>query len=208
MTTAALVLVIAYFVAAVGFRIWLQIRRTGDSGFRGFSGRPGSIEWIGGVLFVLATITMFSAPVAAVIGLEPIDVLVRPGLQVVGVVVAIAGIVGTVVSQLAMGASWRIGVDADERTSLVTTGVFAHVRNPIYTAMILAAIGLVMIVPNVISLVGFVFLVAALQLQVRAVEEPYLARLHGAAWDAYAARVGRFIPLTGRRTQRRRRAPR
>ena len=42
-----------------------------------------------------------------------------------------------------------------------------------------------------------VALVAAVQLQVRVVEEPYLRAVHGAAYDAYAARAGRFLPGIG-----------
>ena len=46
---------------------------------------------------------------------------------------------------------WRIGVDRRERTDLVTTGVFAHVRNPIVTAMVVAQLGIVLLVPTWIS---------------------------------------------------------
>lgn len=38
----------------------------------------------------------------------------------------------------------------------------------------------------------------ALELQLRAVEEPYLLTAHGHAYATYAARVGRFAPGTGR----------
>jgi protein-S-isoprenylcysteine O-methyltransferase Ste14 len=37
-----------------------------------------------------------------------------------------------------------------------------------------------------------------LELQVRAVEEPYLLRTHGDEYRVYAARVGRFLPGVGR----------
>ncbi|MGC4763322.1 hypothetical protein ACLQ20_10755 [Micromonospora sp. DT46] len=43
-------------------------------------------------------------------------------------------------------------------------------------------------------------LVASVQVQVRAVEEPYLIRTHGATYLMYAARTGRFWPGLGRRT--------
>jgi protein-S-isoprenylcysteine O-methyltransferase Ste14 len=33
---------------------------------------------------------------------------------------------------------------------------------------------------------------------VRALEEPYLARLHGDVYRSYAARTGRFLPGIGR----------
>jgi hypothetical protein len=45
----------------------------------------------------------------------------------------------TVIAQFAMAESWRIGVDPNERTPLVTTGAFAMVRNPIFTAMLVTA---------------------------------------------------------------------
>jgi protein-S-isoprenylcysteine O-methyltransferase Ste14 len=97
-----------------------------------------------------------------------------------------------------MGASWRIGVVEQKRTTLVTGGPFAHVRNPIFTAVMVFAVGMLLAVPNVVSLVGFATVVAGIQLQVRLVEEPYLLRAHGAAYREYAARVGRFVPAVGR----------
>ena len=78
-----------------------------------------------------------------------------------------------------MGTSWRIGVDASERTDLVTTGPFALARNPIFAAMLPTSLGLALLVPNVVALIGFAALVVALELQARAVEEPYLLRVHG-----------------------------
>lgn len=44
------------------------------------------------------------------------------------------GIAATLYAQIAMGNSWRIGVDPTERTTLVTNGPFALVRNPTFAA--------------------------------------------------------------------------
>lgn len=71
-------------------------------------------------------------------------------------------------------------------------------RNPIYTAMLVTVAGLTLLACSIVTCVGFVALVVGLELQVRAVEEPYLARTHGEAWARYTARVGRFVPLLGR----------
>jgi protein-S-isoprenylcysteine O-methyltransferase Ste14 len=84
------------------------------------------------------------------------------------------GLAGTLYAQLAMGESWRIGVDEGERTALVTGGPFAIVRNPIFSAMIPTSVGLTLIVPNVVALAGLTALALALEVQVRLVEEPYL----------------------------------
>jgi protein-S-isoprenylcysteine O-methyltransferase Ste14 len=97
-----------------------------------------------------------------------------------------------------MGSSWRIGVDPAERTVLVTDGVFRLARNPIFTAMVTAQLGVALMVPTWVSAASLVALVAAVQLQVRAVEEPYLRAAHGPAYTAYASRTGRFVPGVGR----------
>ncbi len=78
-----------------------------------------------------------------------------------------------------MGDAWRIGVDPEERTELVTDGPFGLVRNPIYSAMIPTVLGLVLMVPNVLAIAAIACLVIALELQVRLVEEPHLLRTHG-----------------------------
>jgi protein-S-isoprenylcysteine O-methyltransferase Ste14 len=140
-----------------------------------------------------------AAPVLALLDVvEPVAALDVTVVHAVGVVLAVAGIGATFYAQVAMGASWRIGVDPGERTELVTTGPFAFVRNPIFAAMLPTAVGLTLLVPSWVAFVGLVGLVAALELQVRVVEEPYLLRAHGASYAAYAARVGRFVPGVGR----------
>lgn len=197
MAVVALVLFGIYVLIAFGWRTLLQRRVTGDSGYRGISGRIGSIEWIGGTLFVVALIAGVAAPVAGIAGLPPLETLIARPIQSIGITLVVLGIGATFDAQIAMGASWRIGVDDDERTELVTAGSFSTVRNPVFTAMAVTSLGLALIVPNVIALVGVVLLVIALQIQVRGVEEPYLARHHRQAWADYSGRVGRFVPGLG-----------
>lgn len=198
MTVAALVLYVVALVVLFGVRSWIQLRRTGSTGFVGISGTPADAGWWGGVLFVAAMVLGLAGPLLAVGDVVTADP--PPAVQAAGLVLALAGFAATLAAQTGMGASWRIGVDPAERTDLVTGGVFAHVRNPIFTAMAAAQAGVVLMVPTWVSVLALVALVAAVQLQVRVVEEPYLRAVHGAAYDAYAARAGRFLPGIGRLT--------
>ena len=50
MTVLALTLYLAFAALALGGRMWLQYRRTGDLGWRGPSGTRGPSEWLGGAL--------------------------------------------------------------------------------------------------------------------------------------------------------------
>jgi cobalt-zinc-cadmium efflux system protein len=183
-------------VYAFGVRSYLAWRATGDTGLRMSTRASGmSARWAK-ALFVAALLLSLAAPAAALAGMPQAGRAVAAA--VAGALLAGAGLVLVVAAQLAMGTSWRVGVDHDERTVLVTGGLFAVCRNPVFTGMAAVSAGTLLLVPNLLSVVGLGVLTAALQLQVRAVEEPYLLAVHGAAYRRYAARVGRFVPLLGR----------
>lgn len=118
-------------------------------------------------------------------------------VAVAAVLAGAAGLVLIVVAQLQMGASWRIGIDPDVPTPLVTRGLFAHVRNPIFTGLLLWSGALVLLTPSAWTVMGWVFLAFNLALQVR-LEEAHLLRMHGDAYRRYAAAAGRFVPRLGR----------
>lgn len=198
MAAAALGLYVVWFVLAFVVRSVIQVRRTGDSGFRGLGRDASGLERTAAVLFVVALLVGAAGPISALAGLDPVPALDAAWVGIVGAVVAGAGVLATLLAQLSMGSSWRIGVDETERTDLVTGGAFELVRNPIFSAMLLTAVGLTLMVPNVVALVGLGALVVAIELQVRGVEEPYLAVVHGDGYRAYTHRVGRFVPRRGR----------
>ncbi|OBH16630.1 methyltransferase family protein [Mycolicibacter sinensis] len=198
MALTAVVLYLVFGVLGFGWRSWRQWRITGSTGFRGVSGRFGSLEWVAGAGFVMAIVIGVAAPLLQWAGvLSPLDALRADWIQATGIVLAVAGIGATVYAQNAMGESWRIGVDPDETTTLVRHGVFAVVRNPIFSAMLSFAAGVVLVAPNPLALAGFVLLVAAIEAQVRGVEEPYLRTVHDQPYRAYTAAVGRFVPRVG-----------
>ena len=182
-------LVSGYFLGALVLRPLLHRLRTGTWGLHGLSGTPRDAGWWGGVAFIASLVL---TPLAL---WRPLSIETPPAP---GVIVASFGALLTFFAQSAMGTSWRIGVRESDRTTLVTTGLFAVVRNPIFTGMLTFAAGLVALWPNVLSLSAAVALLVAVELQVRFVEEPYLHRLHGDAYRAWSRRVGRFIPGVGR----------
>ena len=136
MSGLALALYVVALIVLFRMRSWVQRRRTGSAGFHGLSGTPGQAGWSGGVLFVAAIVLGLTAPLLAVTGVVTGES--PAAVQLLGLVLALAGFAATLAGQAGMGASWRIGVDPAERTQLVTTGVFVHVRNPIFAAMVVA----------------------------------------------------------------------
>lgn len=198
MAWLALALYVLGLLLAFGWRTLAQWRRTGDTGLRLDAGPPGTLRWWAKLLFVATLALGLAGPAAALAGLPPLPGLNHWPLQVLGLVLAVAGVGATLAAQRAMGTSWRVGVDPTEQTRLVTDGPFALVRNPIFTAMGGTTLGLTLMVPNAVSMATLLVLILALQLQVRGVEERYLIATHGDPYLRYAARVGRFIPGVGR----------
>jgi protein-S-isoprenylcysteine O-methyltransferase Ste14 len=203
MDVISLLVYVTGLALAFGVRTARHRRQTGSSGFNGISGPAGSAGWWGGVLFVVAVLLGIIAPAASVAGVaEAPDALDNVALHVVGLVIAVAGLAGVLAAQSGMGTSWRVGVSDTDRTDLVTSGLFAYVRNPVFTAMMAAQLGMTLAVPTWLSLLALASLVTAIQLQVRWIEEPYLIRSHGEAYREYAARTGRFLPGIGTTTAR------
>jgi protein-S-isoprenylcysteine O-methyltransferase Ste14 len=199
MPKTAIALNLMFLLLAIGWRSFVQYRRTDDIGLRKPSGSASALDRIAGAVLAIGVIGLLVTPVCALVGvISPLEPLDRPAIHVLGVLVAIFGIALTVLAEFEMGDSWRVGVDPSETTELVMHGLFAYIRNPIYSGMLLFAIGLFSLVPTFLSIVAGIVFVLGIQLQVRGVEEPYLSRKHGQTYSRYARTAGRFLPWVGR----------
>src|SRR5699024_8035051 len=136
-------------------------------------------------------LTGFTAPLLQLIGvLEPVTPLDSTMVHFIGIAFALIGITGTLAAQHSMGKSWRIGVDPGETTDLVRSGIFAVVRNPVFTMVLIAAAGFALLAPNLLALSTWGILFVAIEMQVRILEEPYLYRTHGMDSETYPDTLG------------------
>ena len=182
---AVISLTLAYLGSAFGWRTWRQWKTTGDTGIR--ISREGSVEEkVAGGLFAVSVVSGLLATAQS-----PQR---RRSVRRLGLGLMAAGLGGTLLAQLDLGKSWRIGVDSSERTDLVTDGAFAIVRNPIFSAMGTFAVGAALAIGTRTAWLAAVAMIAAVEAQVRLVEEPYLAGVHGESYTEYRRRVGRFVP--------------
>ncbi|MEA3051496.1 MAG: hypothetical protein QOG72_399 [Sphingomonadales bacterium] len=93
-----------------------------------------------------------------------------------------------------MGANWSLIARTRADHQLVTDGIFAHVRNPIYLAMALFLLALALGLGHEANLI-FTAPLFALGTGIRVHEEEKLLRAQfGDAYDRYAASVKRFVP--------------
>jgi protein-S-isoprenylcysteine O-methyltransferase Ste14 len=120
---------------------------------------------------------------------DPAFAALRWGAAVCGV----ACLAATIDCWLRMGRNWRMAVTARERTELVTTGLYAHLRHPIYALSILLMLCSAVIVATVPMAAVAVVHLALMILKARN-EERFLLAVHGDTYRSYCRRTGRFFP--------------
>jgi protein-S-isoprenylcysteine O-methyltransferase Ste14 len=110
----------------------------------------------------------------------------------IGVALCMLGLVLFFLSLVSFGKSFRVGIDEEHPGALVTTGVFAFSRNPIYTAFGLILLGIFLIFPNWVFLL---YLVAGIWLFNRQVlrEEESLKKIYGEEYMKYCKKVRRYL---------------
>ena len=124
--------------------------------------------------------------------LGPFHSLETPALQAAGLAMAYLGLAWSVTAQHQMGRDWRIGIDYDHKTSLVTRGLYRVTRHPIYLGFMVICAGLFCATPNVLTLICAVLAMIILSVEAR-LEEAFLLSLHGQPYKQYLARTRRWI---------------
>ena len=96
------------------------------------------------------------------------------------------------ISVLCMKDSWRAGIPANDKTELVTGGVYAYSRNPAFLGFDLQYIGVLLMFCNLLTAAFTVFAVSMLHLQILQ-EERYLTAAFGPEYLQYRRHVLRYL---------------
>jgi len=95
-------------------------------------------------------------------------------------------------AQSQMANSWRIGIDENNKTELVTSGLFSISRNPIFLGIMIANVGLLLIIPNAFTLLIVSLSSVSINTQIR-LEEDFLKRSHQKEYEKYLTKVRRWL---------------
>jgi protein-S-isoprenylcysteine O-methyltransferase Ste14 len=189
---------VAVLVSLLGFIVirWPHGHRSGT--VRVVEDRKGGLE-IGLLIGALSGTTL----IPLVWLLSPVfkfaDYPLHPVLYVLGLVVMVPGLWLFHRSHTDLGTNWSVTLQMREDHALVTSGVYARIRHPMYTSMFLLGIAQVLFLPNWI--VGPAYLVgfgAAYIFRVKHEERMMLDRF-SSEYEEYMRRSGRLIPRLGQR---------
>lgn len=185
-----------YFGAAFvlpTYRVW---KRTGVNPVT-FRGADTAHDYIGKlfkiVMLALAlTIIIYAFAPNFYPYLLPIAWLENRATQYVGIGLLLTSLAWTIVAQIQMGNSWRIGIDEEKETALVQKGLFRLSRNPIFLGMQITLLGFFLVIPNALTLLILVLGFTLIQIQVR-LEEDFLTRTRSGEYSEYLGRVRRWL---------------
>jgi protein-S-isoprenylcysteine O-methyltransferase Ste14 len=109
-----------------------------------------------------------------------------------GVALCLGGVLILVLSLVSFGNSFRVGIDVDEPGRLVTTGIFAVSRNPIYVGFFVFLLGQFLVFPSWIPLIALAVAALLFHRQVLR-EEEFMRQRYGREYAEYCSRVRRYV---------------
>jgi len=189
--------IITLLIFGISF-IWSSVRvyrQTGINPMR-FGQEDNAHNYIGkvmkviiGLLFIAVFLYAFNWNYEYLI---PVWYLESPAIAIAGLILLHLSLLWIVYAQLSMGKSWRIGIDTEHKTELVTTGIFSLSRNPIFLGMLCCILGIFLIIPNMLTFCILFVAYFVIQIQVR-LEEEFLAKQHGSSYASYKNSVRRWL---------------
>lgn len=176
---AAFFAMTALAARAAGRPVWLFGKARGRDRLAAIGFRAG---------FALAAL----GPLCGLAGFDPLWPGPLHWAALPGALLAIAGAMLAFSAQVAMGASWRVGVQSDAVGALVSEGLYALSRNPTFLGQALLLAGLSLAAPSLPGLLGVIVFVTSAELQIRS-EEAALQASHGAAYTRFRQGTARWI---------------
>lgn len=152
-------------------------------------GKTGFAKFIE-VIMKMAT---YLVPVVEVVSILLNTTCFHTWMRIVGVCISIIGVVIFVTSVLTMRDSWRAGVSKEDKTELVTEGIYQISRNPAFLGFDLVYIGILIIFFNWILCVVSAFAMLMFHLQITNVEEEFLFATFGDTYLEYKKKVNRYL---------------
>lgn len=114
-------------------------------------------------------------------------------LDVLGIILMIGGFTIAIIALLGLGAALTPTPVPQQNAALRTGGIYALIRHPIYSGILVAALGFTLAVGSIWQVILWVALIAFFYAKAFW-EDRLLAEKHGVAWFDYADHVSSFIP--------------
>jgi protein-S-isoprenylcysteine O-methyltransferase Ste14 len=97
-----------------------------------------------------------------------------------------------IIAMVTMKDSWRAGIPDQDKTAIVTNGIYRFSRNPAFLGFDLTYLGACLSFGNIIIFICAAFTITVMHLQILE-EEKFLERTFKSQYSTYKGKVGRYI---------------
>lgn len=141
---------------------------------------------------IFMSIATFAAPIAQLLSIAFGWNYLPSNARFTGFCIGMLGDGIFLLSVLSMKDSWRAGIPSDDKTALVTDGIYKYSRNPAFLGFDFMYTGVLLMYLNPLTLCFSAFATVMLHLQILQ-EERYLESTFGECYKAYKSRVFRYL---------------
>ncbi len=117
----------------------------------------------------------------------------RLPLTIAGFAVILVSIVINLLARQELARNWSPLAVPSAEQSLIKSGIYAHIRHPIYTSALLLSLGIALITSSLWGLALFILALIAFVVRINAEEKALLAKF-GVEYQKYAQNTGALLP--------------
>jgi protein-S-isoprenylcysteine O-methyltransferase Ste14 len=183
-----LIILIVYLSAFFlqNLRTFFSIRQS----IRGRSGKLSLSLGLSTVIYVLTFIQLAIGGASDYLGF--IRLLDVQALQISGAIMTTIALFTGLAALYEMKNSWRVGIKYDQKTELITTGIYRMSRNPYFLSYNLLFTGIFLIFPSLVLLTLIISLMVTFHFMILE-EERYLTKVQGEGYLTYKLKTGRYL---------------
>ena len=145
------------------------------------------------VLLIERTLSIANmlAPVISVCSIFIVQKYPADPVRVTGIAAGVIAVIFFAAATIAMKSSWRVGIP-EEKTSLITSGIYNWSRNPAYVGFDLLYLSVCLMFSNIPLMIISIWAAVMLHLQIIQ-EEIHLHNMCGTEYDEYKERTMRYF---------------
>ena len=123
-----------------------------------------------------------------------IDLSEYSQLKIIGLIFIAVGFILGILALIAMKNSWRVGIKHNQKTDLVTNGVYRISRNPYFLSYNILIFGYILLLTSILLIILYLILIVVLH-KIILDEEKYLETVHQKKYLDYKKKVNRYLSI-------------
>ena len=181
------IIILVSFYTFYFAKLVIQKRQSIKTNQMGIGNKPKKVLIIERVMSVATVLTC----IVSVGSIFLMKKFIIPELRIAGIVIGVFAVICFALATITMKSSWRVGIP-EEKTALITSGIYKWSRNPAFVGFDLLYISICLMFFNIPLVLVSVWAAVMLHLQILQ-EEEHMHNMFGEEYDKYRKHTFRYL---------------